>query len=633
MPLQPIITDDPDPQIPPFRNPLGDPPDMGPPDLCPRVNFRAAYRLRDGVGYTGWVSTRTTYVTPEEQTGTGDYKRIAAQLVYHRGRGTMCVAIMVDGFLCAGGFLPAGGHTRAATYGVLSGTVVIFTTSVQCIETRAVADGAALNCDKTVVNIDSHCNVIPSEGGFDSCIYCVDPEQIVQCSFEQVTHELPCTAFGFPGRYNVWIPPGARIIPRTGSHDINGNEKQFFANNGLTGLVKYFLKRFTGSVDPVFPKPNANCCWWLCRWTVHNQANWSWVMYCNSPIQYPQFQIGDERQPRGFILTPGRQPMFVDFAFGRDASTCFQLADQQCMTAGPDRTGLCGQLDPEATVDAPCWQHPDETEARLTVLDSMGVDLNMRLGIDPNRYPQKEPECTAIASDALKQVAHYVTNLNNPGHNRLNSYNQARLNWWAHTQYFGSCGEQPAVARGGTHGGNPWTVYVIPFGTQSTFPADLVFDQASFILKLSGDMGSEDRGGQPGNFGKLRIMATFDCHLILRPRLRPGWEAIECPIGFAGSNVCDMRWSDPNRAMIVASEGCSRVPLQVHWRGLLGPYPWSKIETPYLGDGSQECCLLLDAIHETVIPGEINDTGNPLGIQHYEGDVVLFLHAAPSQVC
>ena len=129
---EPIIIFDPDDPL--TQAPA--PPGPVAPNLCARVNFRAYRYERNGVGYTGWISTRRTFVTPSGASGSvgaGECKRICAKLVYHRGRGTQGLAIVSEGSLCYGGFMPAGGRTRGALHGVLRGGVVIFTTGLECL--------------------------------------------------------------------------------------------------------------------------------------------------------------------------------------------------------------------------------------------------------------------------------------------------------------------------------------------------------------------------------------------------------------------------------------------------------------------------------------------------------------------
>ncbi len=494
-------------------------------------------------------------------------------------------------------------------------------------------------CGDTIDSIDPECNLAANDGGFTGgCNYCVHPPQEVPCSIEHTEHDEVCGANAGSGRTGVWLAGGVLIAPNT--PDIYGDMNLFLANDGLRGRVNYYLKRLAGRVYPEYQGNTEDCCYWLCHWTVHNQPAFSWELHCNRPIQYPSAQQGSQRIPRPFFVDPNNHPTFVHFAVGGKAHSCFQLIDQWCMSGGPD-TGTCGVTD-EGGV-APCWTHLAEGEARLTVLDSIGVDLNMRIATDSSRYPHKEPECVWIANDALKQVGEYVLGLTSPGHSRLNSYNQARLNRWTHTQGFGPCVEAPAVNRGGTKGGIPWTIYVEPWGSSCRFPAELVFRRAIFTLFVSGDPGGFNNPesprtccpDEPHHLNQMRIFATFSCRLELAPRLRPGWEEIGCSYRFVNEDPCELTFIDPLRYTIVASDGCTRIPTVITWRGLLGPQPWSRVETPYIPNARNlnTCCSFLHALHETVIPGEVNDAANPSGSQRFDGDVILFLNVEPRTIC
>ena len=114
-----------------------------------------------------------------------------------------------------------------------------------------------------------------------------------------------------------------------------------------------------------------------------------------------------------------------------------------------------------------------------------------------------------------------MSGLTSPGHSRLNSYDQSRLNRWQHEEGFGPCVDAPTVNHGGIRGGTPWAIYVEPWGSGCRFPADLVFRRALFTLRISGDRGSSNNGdsprsccpGEPDRSNQMRIFASLLCRI------------------------------------------------------------------------------------------------------------------------
>ena len=249
--------------------------------------------------------------------------------------------------------------------------------------------------------------------------------------------------------------------------------------------------------------------------------------------------------------------------------------------------------------------------------------MDMRIASDPEQFPHPEPECTAIANAVLREVGGRVTALTSPGHQRMNGYNHYTLNRWRHSQGFGGpqgnvpdCGTSPAI----------WPVSVIPYKTGCAFPADLILWQVWLQLFISGDPGNVVAfSGDDQDFFKIRIAAVFTCRVELKVRLRPGWEDIPCSARMTNdlASPCDPVLEDPDQYVILASDGCTRVPLVIEWKGIQGPRPWSKGPFYYYPHHGGLCCTLLHAIDGLLIPGEVDDTDNPDGLQHYDGDVVI----------
>ena len=207
------------------------------------------------------------------------------------------------------------------------------------------------------------------------------------------------------------------------------------------------------------------------------------------------------------------------------------------------------------------------------------------------QYPHKEPECLKIANDALSQVGTTIEmfrpDLNS---SRAHGFDRWDLNLWALDTWFGNCATAPAVRNRST--GAPWSVYVVPYGAGCQAPADLVLQRAIFGLRLSGDTGNLDFPNT-GDFGKVRIAARFFCQVELGVRLKPGWEGLSCLVEIQPDGQCGLPTTRPERTVILTSDGCSRVPLKIVWRGLCGPRPWSRDHFQYIDEAGGVCCNLL----------------------------------------
>lgn len=309
---------------------------------------------------------------------------------------------------------------------------------------------------------------------------------------------------------------------------------------------------------------------------------------------------------------------------GGDVGRCFQLIDQNCMSTGP-LSGKCGG----GAAPTPCWHHLQDGDVAARVLDGIAIVADMRLaetsGDAVNLHPHGEPECVAISNAALKMVGDLMLRLDRDGRRRAHSVNKVSINHWEAKRTW-DCGSAPVV----------WPVSVRPYRTPCSFAADLVMVGVFVDLWLSGDPSSSLVEFNEGDCGFLRVAARLFCHVDMRIRLRLGWETNGCPIAMANAieSPCDPVLSDPNHAMIFASDACSRVPLSVDWRGMVGPRPWSRGNFGHgVGGAGSDCKALLCAINELVIPGEVNRTADPDGPQRYEGDVVLVLTTLPEGWC
>ena len=325
-------------------------------------------------------------------------------------------------------------------------------------------------------------------------------------------------------------------------------------------------------------------------------------------------------QVRQFALVFQRPIGFVQFGAGWSSlpPPCFPVVDNQCFSGGPDNLEACDGL--------PCWLHVTDSDASLRTLDSITLDCDMRLAETSqdavNRYPHAEPQCVQISNAVLATVGTLLKGLT--GRSRLHSYNRVGINKWYERMYWDCATDAPVICE----------VEVRPYKTPCSFPADLVLTEVRADLWLSGDNG-HPAFTSPAEFGKVRVAAVLEVVAILAIRMREGWGEIDCPVGVINEppNPCNPVLSDPERYMILASGGCSRVPRSVEWRGLVGPRPYSAVRAFDYESRSQTslmCGDVLCGIDGLVVPGEVNDLADPDGVQRFSGDVVLLLDDNPA---
>ena len=678
-------------------------------NLCERVDFQPMPCECDGVGYIGFVSTKPTQVN-----NGGDCKRIWANLVYDTERGGLALAIESEGQLCVGGFGNQEGTITGALRGVLAGHIVILFTVGDCAPvksgTRDIPD-----CEHAP-EADPRCydrNPDDPDPPWN-CLHCQDEEYpLIECTIEQNTDEYPCDALAVAGGMAMVLPVGVEITPTPGNWDIEGNDQAFTANQGRTGLVKYYLQeRFDGTVNPLWQRPAdfpdcTVCKNWLCFYVTHYAGPDAWNLVCTEVLPDPGLMswlpqacclqsgvvhewgnyceymppdvcllmhgrpmgptttcdmvvcgtdpfrmmcclpfsgcmdvnpnvclehggtpwgspgmscrdYGADRCRGDFDLTPRavnllfQDPIAV-LEFNVPSSStgrCFRLVDSHCFTSGPD-SGACGV--------SPCWSHLQDGEQELVWIDTIGVDIEGvgYAGATPPEliaYPHAEPEWVVIANQAFavaddQNIVVWHTR-------RQNSYDEGSLNhWWSEESF--ECGEAPVV----------WPVSVTPYHTMCAYPADLVLSRIEAHLWLSGDPGNTDRYANQDDIYKVRVLAVLKLRLVLAVRLHPGWADIDCPVAIANepANPCDPAFVDADHRMIIASANCTRVPLELNWKGIVGPRPWSSGDFGYQAKSREPsaCCDLLCAIDGLVIPGEVNNTGDADGLQRYTGAAVL----------
>jgi len=609
-------------------------------DLCALTHFDWI-PVVDSEGFSSLqlVSRYPTYVRNDNRgnrAANEECQHICAELVFNQAAGVLQVATVSRGFLSVGGFAPVDGVIRGLVRGTIRGTVTIWSSGTHYRALIAAGGpGAEVGCSgipgsthgSPPPNTDAGCNWFPGDGNGKDCIYCFEDENDLSiseavCTIEQEPY-VPCS----PNSTSVRVPSpayGARVVPADkGQKDVFGNKQPFFAKE----VVKYFLQAvIKADVDPVLSPVEGPTlgprCTWLCNFVIHNQGNFSWQLVCIEPIQrkYP-FQA-NQRQGRRFEVSLGNHIVYVHFNFQPHA-TCFQLADQACFTAGVGRN------------PHDYWTHT-YSAPKLGALDSIRLDAQTRIASDAERdpdhtrYPYDEPECRDIVNDALSQLNDYNFILEPASRTHAYNYNSASINAWS-TQKAWSCEKAPPVRRGGH--GEPWTVYVWPYGSDCRIPADLVLRKATMSLRLSVEPGPPAPAGTPGHFGFIRLAATFSCTVELDVRLRPGWEAHGCPLMLTPTNRCDGRFVDTSLARVVARDGCSIVPTAIRWHGMRGPRPFGRsFDFEERGASAVDCCDVLRVIHGQVIPGEGNDLVNPDGPQRFAGDVYIELATPPQTV-
>jgi hypothetical protein len=460
------------------------------------------------------------------------------------------------------------------------------------------------------------------------CIYCVLHPNEAECGIEFDRDQTPCQSSGMGE--NLPAPPGAMIrLDRTGPLDLFDQEEFTAGTNEKPHIrTTYHLAANRLSVLPTWPSHDVEgvCCAWLCHWVIHHgDSQLSWFITCNKPIigQYPN--QARQRLPRSFPLHPGRQIMHIHFGFDAN-SPCFVLSDQFCLTYG---------LRDSTDEDPDFWEHLNGGDTKLSTLDRLNVDLDMRLAVDPVRYPWNEPECLTLYNDALQQLKRIqgLDQLDRPG-SRQRRYDASDLNRWFRVTNW-QCANAPVVRRnGGT--GEPWTVYVRPYGHDCVFEADLVIESVAMELRASGDKAcirNPTGSNNPLLVHAIRIAATFDCQVTLNVRLRPGWDDTDCDVKLAVSSPCDFAWNDDAVVTLAGTEGCSAIQRKVKWRGISGPRPFARGPFNYEPIGGDACCDFLKALDGCVIPGEVNDTTNPDATQRFEGDVVIGMTVPPGQLC
>lgn len=341
-------------------------------------------------------------------------------------------------------------------------------------------------------------------------------------------------------------------------------------------------------------------------------------MYCRD-VTCPE--SNPNLEPREVQLSFQEPIGFFNADFTEGHPRCFNLHDQFCFSAN---TGMDPWGNSPCGFQTPCWENIGGDQLLLK-LDTIGIVCDMRWAETSqdgvNKYPHLEPECIQIANAAFGKVGDLLTGLNHA--DRFADYMSSQLNRWEQLITL-DCREAESI----------WPVEVIPYQTTCAFPADLVIWQISARLFLSGDPANAASDTPPeqedpyyGDFGKVRVAAVFICTVKLKVRLRPGWESSDCPVQMANDqeHPCDPVFVDPDRYMVISSGGCTRVPLELNWKGIHGPRPWSKGPFGYEKQpgGSTPCCDLVCAIHGLLIPGEVNDTSDPDGLHRYDGDVIL----------
>lgn len=483
------------------------------------------------------------------------------------------------------------------------------------------------------------------------CGYCYGvPVDDVECTIE-ATHDddqNPCGVLS-PGGRSPTFSPAAMLTPRPESHDIFYSDFPFRAGGGSRpegAVAKYFLKSWVGTLSP-FPLGSGldedQCSVWLCHIVDSEMANRVWNVWCNWPITLPDPSGGppnpsgpyscvgeDVHREYSFqATTPGDWRIaIVHISFTRLVAKCFPTLQQWCFT----------------------WRDSEffdnvGTAAHGTIgviaLDSLMIDVNASIA-DDERYPHAESEFWRIANLALAQVSNVPggQQINNPGHFDRQTYDSNALSLWLHNEAINEPIQDGA--------NNPLAVDVRAYLTNTLYPADLEMSGVRYTLRITPEPGWE-HNADDDQVGLLRMHATIEVWVSLRPRLRPGYQDINGPMTLVvreTDGVPDPTdfWflPDPNdpdtvRPYITERAGCSQVPLFVKWRGILTETPWSRIDSPWLDEDDPAytaCCRVLFGIDGMVMPGEPWNIYFPTdeSRQAYRGDVTIAMNTPPELI-
>jgi hypothetical protein len=494
------------------------------------------------------------------------------------------------------------------------------------------------------------------------CLYCLSDETGHYCTLEgpHSDDEVPCGDVDSPGGRPSSFSPAPMLTPRSGYHDIFYSDSPFRAGGGVRpegSLAKYYLKPFACTLGPFALGSGFDqdqCSVWLCTIVAHEMASQPWTIWCLWPITMPdpgtptgsggggypvpQYTCAGEDQPREYACRPTSpgdwRIAIVHLSFTREHGNCFPTLNQFCFSTK--------ETDVFDNVGSSYPGHVNE-------LDSLAINVQARLGNDA-RFPHAEPEYFRICNLALGQVSDHQSQINAPGHYpRDSNYDSDSLSLWLHD----TAVNEPIVDTAEDEPYPHLEVNVRPYLTNTLYPADLLISHCRYTLRLTPEPGWDHVTGggdvvDGARTGQLRMHATIEVWVWLKPKLRPGYQDISGPMTLVVNEVDGVPdpsdfWflpdpADPNtvRPYITQREGCKQVPLLVKWRGLLSVEPWSAVDSPWLDSHEKPapCCDVLYAIDGLVIPAEVNNTWWPTddNRQMYRGYVVLNTNIDPSEI-
>ena len=224
-----------------------------------------------------------------------------------------------------------------------------------------------------------------------------------------------------------------------------------------------------------------------------------------------------------------------------------------------------------------------------------------------------------FVNGCLQELAEHCTELNNPGHQRRTKYDNRLINLWQHSQTwpchdpaespFGA--DVPLVRRRGGPSGSGsaqcddyWCVFVAPYDDRCRHTYWVFLKQVIIELWLSVQVGGDGSRFLGMIDVRLDLQLWYNGTLVI-----PCNDRVKYPTP-STINRCAPPISG-ERIAYTTPDGMDYVPLTVRWRGLLGPQPWSKFESPTI-PSLGFCTDIQNRLEDgVVIPGEVNDATDP----------------------
>jgi len=472
----------------------------------------------------------------------------------------------------------------------------------------------------------------------------------VYCTAEGQADNVPCilrAGYGFdvplcagandpvPPVFPQWLPdhPEMHVWYQDGYSDAEGDTEQIIGNE----VWRYYLRPTRFWIDPCFDDvefcgPGVTRPVWLCQWHTYNEIGNAWHMYCNRPIpgDGPGSPTRPQNVPRemnlGLDLSRRRSPLLVWFQVGGQLP-CWWLEDIFCYSEDCGSDG-----DPDDLWN--CVGIAGTTgQERVHALDAIHVigdpnitDASIASG---GTYPHANTDDIAVKRACWTELAAALAEnfaggdpwlIHGPG----GSWDAQGKSRWAGTLFLGD--------------------RVVP-------DLEITFHEPLLDLSLPGKLtlqaiaanasiNVEARQFSQGQADRKRcVFVAIELMLTVRPMLTQAAyaQAQQADLYFRyPDDPFDQRLRDitsPDQVhgtlkLLPTGPAGGRVPGYMTWHGLkaqwpysLGPDGWNPPVCETLT--GYACCDTLQAIEDTVVFGEVNDHGNPLGNQRFTGSIEL----------